>query len=92
VFVAFVIRLVLYALLLGITSRLAQVLWSNHGLDNLPDLQPLHDGGITALMFAPIVLALIGAGRMGWVAMFLAFFLAGAALTAPFALSHLVGS
>jgi hypothetical protein len=92
VFVAFVIRLVLYALLLGITSRLAQALWSNHGLDSVVELQGLHDGGITALMFAPIVLALIGAGRMRWVALFLAFFLAGVALTAPFALSHLVGS
>jgi hypothetical protein len=92
VFVAFVIRLVLYALLLGLTSRLAQALWSNHGLDGVTDLQPFHDGGITALMFAPLVLALIGAGRMRWVALFLACCLAGAALTAPFALSHLVGA
>lgn len=91
-FVAFVIRLVLYALLLGITSRLAQALWSNHGLDGVTALQPLHDGGLTALLIAPLVLALIGAGRLGWVALFLAFFLAGAALTAPFAFSHLVGS
>lgn len=91
-FVAFVIRLVLYALLLGITSRLAQALWSNHGLDNVPDLQGLHDGGITALMFAPIALALIGAGRLRPLALFLAFCLVGAALSAPFALSHLVGA
>ena len=90
-FVAFVIRLVLYALLLGVTSRLAQALWSNHGLDNVVELQPLHDAGVTALMFAPIVLALIGAGRLGWLALFLAFCLAGAALSAPFAFSHLVG-
>ncbi len=91
-FVAFVIRLVLYALLLGITSRLAQALWSNHGLDGVVELQSFHDGGLTALLVAPIVLALIGFGRLGWVALFLAFCLVGAALTAPFAFSHLVGS
>jgi hypothetical protein len=91
-FVAFVIRLVLYALLLGVTSRIAQTLWSNHGLDNVAELQPFHDGGVTALLLAPVVLALIGFGRLGWLALFLAFCLAGAALSAPFALSHLVGS
>ncbi len=91
VFVAFVIRLALYALLLGVSSRIAQTLWSNHGLENVTALQPLHDAGITALLVAPVVLALIGAGRFGWIALFLAFFLAGAALSAPFTFSHLVG-
>ncbi len=57
----------------------------------MADLQPLHDGGVTVLLLAPVVLALLGVGRLRWLALFLAFCLAGAALTAPFALSHLVG-
>ncbi len=91
-FVAFVVRLVLYALLLGVTSRIAQALWASHGLDGIPDLQPFHDRGVVALALAPLAFALIGFGRFGRLALFLAFALAGAALTAPFALSHLVGS
>jgi phosphoglycerol transferase MdoB-like AlkP superfamily enzyme len=91
-FAAFVIRLVLYALLLGLTSRAAQTLWSNHGLDGVAALQPWHDAGVTALLVAPVVLALLGVGPLRRPALFVAFFLAGAALSAPFAFSHLVGS
>ncbi len=90
-FVAFVVRLVLYALLFGLTSRAAQALWSDHGLDGVAALQPWHDTGVTALLVAPVVLALLGFGPLRWPALFVAFFLVGAALSAPFAFSHLVG-
>jgi hypothetical protein len=36
-----------------------------------------------AMLIAPLVLALLGVGRLRPVAIFIAFFLAGAALTAP---------
>lgn len=89
--IAFVIRLVGYALLLGAASRIAQTLWSAHGLDGVAGLQTFHDDGVSALLFAPIVLALAGVGLLRPLAIFVAFALAGAALTAPFAVARVVG-
>lgn len=89
--IGFLIRLVGYALLLQGTARTAQNIWSVHGLDVYPALQSLHDGGWQVLTVAPFVLALIGIGALRGIAVFVAFALAGAALTAPFALARLVG-
>ena len=88
---AFLIRLVGYALLLGISSRIAQTVWSNDALDAIAVLQPLHDTGVLVLLVAPLVLALIGIGRLRPFAVFAGFALAGAALTAPFACARFVG-
>lgn len=90
--VNFVIRLVAYAVVLGVTSRVAQTLWSQHGLDGVADLQPLHDEGITTLLVAPIVFALVGFGRLAPLCVFLACLLVGAAITAPFVFARLVGT
>jgi hypothetical protein len=89
--IAFVMRLVGYALLLGVTSRVAQTLWSNAGLDEIAGLQPFHDAGVTALLVAPLVLALLGIGPLRSFALFVACFLAGAALTAPFVCARVAG-
>ena len=91
-FVAFVIRLVGYALLLGVTSRVMQTLWTGYGLDTVRRLQHFHDLTITGLLVAPVVLALIGFGRLQAIAVFCGFFLAGAALTAPFVCARVAGA
>ncbi len=90
-FVAFVIRLVGYALVFGIVSRLAQMWWTGHGLDGIAALQPFHDAGMTTLLVAPVILALVGAGAMRPLAVFVAGVLAGAALTAPFVIAIAAG-
>jgi hypothetical protein len=87
----FIVRLVGYALLLGVSSRIAQTLWSNDGLDAVAVLQPLHDAGVLALVIAPLALALIGIGRARPLAVFVAFALAGAAVAAPFACARVAG-
>jgi hypothetical protein len=90
-FATFVVRLVGYALALGIVARIAQALWVQRGLDGIAAVASLHAIGLTLLAVAPIVLALIGAGRLRYLAVFLAAFLAGAVVTAPFALARLAG-
>lgn len=89
--VNFIIRLVGYALLLGVASRIAQTLWTQNGLDGVASLQPVHDTGVTALLIAPIVLALLGVGVLRGACVFLGCALAGAAITAPFVLTRVVG-
>ncbi|HEY4439716.1 MAG TPA: hypothetical protein VGN14_04640 [Candidatus Elarobacter sp.] len=89
--VGFIVRLVGYALLLGIASRIAQTLWSQNGLDGIAQLQPFHDAGVIALIAAPIVFALCGWGRLRLLCVFLAWALAGAAVTAPFVVARLAG-
>ena len=87
----FLIRLVAYALALGVVARIAEYLWVRHGLDGSIALQPFHDAGITTLVIAPIVLALAGFGPLRAIAIFIAAFLVGAALTAPFACARFAG-
>jgi hypothetical protein len=90
-FVAFVIRLVGYALLLGVASRVMDTLWSSEGLDGVRRLQHFHDVALTALLVAPVVLAVIGFGRLRGIALFCGFYLAGAAVTAPFVCARVAG-
>ncbi len=80
----FIIRLVCYALLFGVTAYLFQTWWSGDGLDAVGALRSFHDKTVLGLRVAPLVFALIGIGRLRSLAVFLAFLLAGAALTAPF--------
>lgn len=88
----FVVRLIGYALLLGIASRVAQSLWSNDGLDAVGALTSFHDKGVTALLVAPLVLALIGSvPALRSLAVFAGTFLAGAAVTAPFVCARIAG-
>ena len=87
----FIVRLVGYAVLLGVSSRVAQTLWDDNGLNEVAMLQPFHHDGIVVLVVAPVVLALIGIGRLRALAVFVAFCLAGAAVTAPFVCARAVG-
>jgi hypothetical protein len=89
--VNFIIRLVSYALLLGVTSRVAQSLWSGYGLEEVRRLQHFHDVGAMALLVAPAVLALLGVGLLRQVAVFVAFYLVGSALTAPLVCARIAG-
>ena len=89
--IGFIIRLAGYALLLGVASRIAQNAWANLGVDGIDGAQPLHALGVTLLAVAPVVLALLGVGVLRAVCIFVAFFLAGAAITAPFVLARIAG-
>ena len=88
---SFIIRLVFFALLLGACAYLFQTWWSGDGLDAVGRLRYFHDKTILVLRVAPLVLALIGIGRLRSIAVFLAFLLAGAALTAPFVCARVAG-
>jgi hypothetical protein len=80
----FILRLVCYALVFGLTAYLFQTWWSGNGLDAVGALRSFHDKTTLGLRVAPLVLALLGIGRLRDVAVFVAFLLVGAALTAPF--------
>jgi hypothetical protein len=88
----FLVRLVGYALALGIVARIAAALWVHFGLDGSIALQPFHDFGVEALVIAPLVLALFGFGPLRRAALFIAAFLIGAALTAPFVCARFAGT
>jgi hypothetical protein len=88
----FIIRLVGYALLLGVSSRIAQTLWTKYGLDGNAALQPFHDAGVAALLVAPVVLALLGVGILRTLCVFVACALAGAAISAPFVIARVAGA
>jgi hypothetical protein len=87
----FILRLVCYAVLLGGAAYLFQTWWSADGLDAVGALRSFHDKTIIGLRAAPLLLALIGIGRLRGVAVFVAFLLAGAALTAPFVCTRVAG-
>ena len=87
----FILRLVCYAVLLGGAAYLFQTWWSADGLDAVGALRSFHDKTIIGLRAAPLLLALIGIGRLRSVAVFVAFVLAGAALTAPFVCTRVSG-
>jgi hypothetical protein len=87
----FIVRLVGYALVLGVVDRVADALWVQYGLDGSIALQPFHDLGVELLYIAPLPLALFGFGVLRQPALFIAAFLVGAALTAPWATAHFTG-
>jgi hypothetical protein len=87
----FIVRLVGYALLLGVSSRIAQTAWADLGLDAYDVLQPLHAAGIAVLLVAPVLLALLGTRVLRLPCVFVAFALAGAALTAPYVIARVAG-
>jgi hypothetical protein len=88
VLIAFVVRLVGYALLIGIPVRLAEYFWVRAALDQVESLRSSHDIAAVTATIAPFILAVFGYGALRNVAVFLALYIAGAALTAPFALAR----
>ena len=87
----FILRLVGYALLFGVTAYLFQTWWSGAGLDAVGALRSFHDKTVLGLRIAPLVLALVGVGRVRSFAVFVGFFLAAAALTAPYVCARMAG-
>jgi hypothetical protein len=87
--IAFIVRLVGYALLIGIPVRIAEFFWLREALDQVEALHPLHDLATVTAIVAPFVLGIFGFGALRNVAVFIALFIAGAALTAPFAFARL---
>jgi hypothetical protein len=87
--IAFVVRLVGYGLVVGIPARIAQALWETMGLDHVAALQNPHDQAIRIAAILTVVIALFGYGVFRRAAIFLAFYLAGALFTAPFAFVRL---
>jgi len=87
----FIVRLVGYAVLLGVASRIAQTLWSQNGLDGIAALQHVHDVGVVVLLGAPVVLALLGVGALRGLCVFAGCALAAAAITAPFVIARVAG-
>lgn len=90
-FAGFIVRLVGYALVLGVVARVAEAMWVQQGLDNAPELLAFHDLGIRVLVIAPFACALIGFQPLRRVAVFIAAVLAGMALTAPYACARFAG-
>ena len=90
--IGFLLRLIGYALLFGVTWRVSESLWVQTGLTGIDRLQHFHNLETTALLAAPIVLALLGFGPLRSLCVFVAFFLVGAALTAPFTIARVVGA
>jgi hypothetical protein len=88
----FIVRIFCYAVLFGIASRLGQFEWTANGLDTYAQLSPLHDLGVTTLAIAPLVLALVGFGRLRGICVFAGCFIAGAAITAPLAIARVAGA
>jgi hypothetical protein len=87
--IGYIMRLVGYALVIGIPARLAEWLWEQRHLDSVDQLQALHGTAILVFEIVPFVLALFGFGRLRNLAVFVALVLDGALLTAPFALARL---
>jgi hypothetical protein len=90
--VAFIVRLVGYALLIGIPVRIAEYFWVRAALDQVDVLRLPHDIATATATIAPFVLAVFGFGALRNVAVFVALYIAGAAITAPFALARLAQS
>ena len=86
--IAFIIRLVGYALLIGIPARIAEFFWQRAALDQSESLRPPHDIATAVITIVPIILALFGFGALRNVAVFIALYIGGAALTAPFAFAR----
>jgi len=89
-FAVFIVRFLIYAIVLGATYGIAQALWAARNLDSNSDLNYVHATGVTVLMIAPLVLAIVAAIARP-LAIFVLFFLVGAVLTAPFALARFAG-
>ncbi|HYW54921.1 MAG TPA: hypothetical protein VE826_13195 [Dongiaceae bacterium] len=88
----FILRLLGYALLFAVAGYLFQTWWSGDGLDAVGALRSFHDKAILGLRVAPLALALVGSvAPLRSLAVFGGFFLAGAALTAPFVCARVAG-
>lgn len=86
-FAMFIVRFLVYAIVLGGAYSIAQLFWTRNGLDFNSDLSGMHALAVTVLTFAPLVLALVAIVARP-LAIFVLFYVVGAVLTAPFALAR----
>ncbi|MBV8152306.1 MAG: hypothetical protein JOY59_12175 [Candidatus Eremiobacteraeota bacterium] len=87
---SFLLRFVGYAMVLAIAYALGSYFWYRNGLDGVDALADVRALGFAIFVFAPFLLALVGAVARSF-SVFVLFFLVGAMLTAPFALARLTG-
>jgi len=92
VIVAYIVRLVGYALLIGVPVRIAEFFWQRATLDHVGPLGLPHTIAATVATVTPFVLAVFGFGALRNAAVFVATCIAAAALTAPFALARLAAA
>ena len=88
-FASYLLRLVGYAIILGIATRIADAMWVQDGLDSFGQLQTWHGEGLTAMTWAPIVIAFISLAAPR-IALFLAFLAIGAVLSEPYAFARMM--
>jgi len=88
--IGYIMRLVGYALVVGIPARIAEWLWEQKHVDAVDQLQGPHSTATLVLEIAPFLLALFGFGRLRNLAVFIALVIDGALITAPFAFARLV--
>ena len=84
---AFLLRFLLYAIVIGVAYSIAQRFWVQDNLDMSAAFAGVHAIGTLILIVAPFVLAVVAAIARP-LAIFMLFFLLGAMLTAPFALAR----
>lgn len=88
---AFLLRFLLYAIVIGVAYSIAQRFWVQDNLDMSAPLAGIHAIGTAILIFAPFVLAVVALIARP-LAIFVLFYLVGAMLTAPFVFARLVAS
>jgi uncharacterized RDD family membrane protein YckC len=89
-FAAFIVRFLLYSLVLWAAYAVAQTQWTNNDLDLNETFTGLHSLGVSILTIAPFVLAVVAIVARP-LAIFVLFYLVGVVLTAPFALARFGG-
>jgi hypothetical protein len=88
-FAAFIGRVIVYVFIIGVALAIAQALWNFFDLDRNDELAALRGEWTPLLAVAPVVCAIVGA-LLRPLGIFAVFYVAGAVLTAPFALLHAV--
>jgi hypothetical protein len=88
-FATFLLRFIGYAIVMAIAYGIANFFWAQNGLDFVDTVQGLHSLAVVVVGVAPLILALVAIVARP-VAVFLLFYIAGAIVTAPFALARLV--
>lgn len=88
-FAIFIARVIAYVFLIGVAIAIAQVWWQAYALDSADGLATARDQAEPFLAISPLVCAGLGAVARP-LGTFLVFFVAGAVITAPFALAHAI--
>ena len=89
-FAAFIVRFLVYSLVLWAAYAIAQTQWTNADLDLNDAFSGLHSLGVSILAVAPLVLAIVAIIARP-LAIFVLFYLVGVVVTAPFALARFGG-